>query len=87
MGFAGRWWWRGLRIGFGCCEQELVELVFQTGFQRANTFFEVEAEGDEVFDDVDMGWIGIWTVYFGGSPVVAEFVEDQEDEVLQVGKK
>lgn len=74
--------WRGLHIGLGCCEQELVELVSQTGFQRADAFFEVEAEGDEIFDDVDMGWTGIWTVYLGGSAVVAEFVEDQEHEVL-----
>ena len=76
-----------MRFGLGSCEQELVKLVFQTGFQRADTFFEVEAEGDEVFDDVGMRWTGIWTVFLGGSAVVSEFVEDQEDEVLQVGKK
>ncbi len=37
--------------GVGGCEEELVELVFETGFEWSDAFFDVDAEFDEFVCD------------------------------------
>ena len=52
-GLFGAGWEGGVGGGgvFGGCEEELVELVFETGFEWADALFEVDAEFDEFVGD------------------------------------
>lgn len=70
--------------GFGRGEEQLVELVFETAFERANALVDVYAQLDEF---VGHGVVqGGFVRCIGGGPV-AEFEDYQEDEVVQVGEE
>lgn len=71
-----------LRGGFGSGKEEFVDLVLQTRFQRADPFFEVEAEGDKSFDDLIVGRLLSVALRFVGGTLVAKLEKDEKDAVL-----
>ena len=65
-------------------------MVFQTGFEWADAFFEVDAEFDEFVGDG--GGESVWGIFVGGGGggiwgLRAEFEKDEKGEVVEVGEE